>query len=194
MAIFSLNPLRQLKRRGINVFHTVAYYLSVKKGLSEYPMESVQRVIFVCYGNICRSAFAEAYAKKMNAQYQTNVQFESSGLFAKNGKKSPEDAVRAANALGIDLSHHRAKLLDPVSITGGDLLVGMDYSHFSLMRRRIPGKKGIFLLKQFAPQPILNINIEDPYGKSYSRFLECFEEINMLVECILKRLGKKNSV
>lgn len=61
--------------------------------------------IFVCAGNICRSPFAEQYARLKFPQ----LNFESFGVHVTWPEKSPPDALKAAQKFGIDLSQHTAK-------------------------------------------------------------------------------------
>ena len=70
------------------------------------------RVVFVCSGNTCRSAYAEAFARAEAARRGLAVEFSSAGTEAIEGARSPDDAVAAARERGIDLTGHRARTLD----------------------------------------------------------------------------------
>jgi protein-tyrosine-phosphatase len=69
------------------------------------------KVLFVCAGNICRSPFAEALARRLAAERGLDVEFASAGEIAFDGDRCPGDAVAAAREHGVDLSAHRAQRL-----------------------------------------------------------------------------------
>src|SRR5262245_19225063 len=77
----------------------------------------VRRVVFVCWGNVCRSPYAENKFRALGANAV------SAGLGADNGKPANGNAERAALRRGIDLSQHRASAMSDASIFSGDLLV-----------------------------------------------------------------------
>jgi protein-tyrosine-phosphatase len=70
--------------------------------MSEHPPLSA---LFVCTGNTCRSAYAEAYARARG------IDAASAGTSARDGERSPADAVAVASERGIDLNEHRARRL-----------------------------------------------------------------------------------
>jgi protein-tyrosine-phosphatase len=69
------------------------------------------KVLFVCAGNTCRSAFAEGLARRLAAERGLDVEFLSAGEIAFDGAQCPDDAVAAAREYGVDLSPHRARRL-----------------------------------------------------------------------------------
>ena len=69
------------------------------------------KVLFVCAGNICRSPFAEALARRIAVERGLDVEFASAGEIALDGDRCPPDAVAVAKEYGVDLSSHRARRL-----------------------------------------------------------------------------------
>jgi protein-tyrosine-phosphatase len=69
------------------------------------------KILFVCAGNICRSPFAEALARRLAAERGLDVEFASAGEIALDGDRCPPDAVAVAKEYGVDLSSHRARRL-----------------------------------------------------------------------------------
>ena len=61
----------------------------------------IERLVFVCQGNICRSAYAEARARAMG------VEALSFGLGTQGGDESPPLMRRLAADAGLDLAAHR---------------------------------------------------------------------------------------
>lgn len=84
---------------------------------------AIRRLVFVCHGNICRSAFADVLARKhgLNAT--------SFGLSTASGKGAHPPVVAAAAALGHDLSQHRSLRVQDYAPAEGDLLLAMETRH-----------------------------------------------------------------
>lgn len=92
-------------------------------GISLQDPASVRRLVFVCHGNICRSAFAEALARS------AGISTASFGLSTTSGKPAYSPAIKAALAFGQDLSFHRATAVADYSPRSGDLLLAMETRH-----------------------------------------------------------------
>ncbi|HET9837520.1 MAG TPA: ATP-grasp domain-containing protein, partial [Candidatus Angelobacter sp.] len=81
-----------------------------------------KRILFVCYGNICRSPLAAAIARPA----LSGIEIQSSGFHHAVGRSSPEKILRAAHTFGLDLSQHRSSLVSREQLRGADLIVAMD--------------------------------------------------------------------
>jgi protein-tyrosine phosphatase len=80
----------------------------------------VRRLVFVCQGNICRSAFADVLARRLGAEAA------SFGLSTSAGGIAHPPAAVAASTLGVDLSHHRTSRVEEYQPRAGDLLLAME--------------------------------------------------------------------
>jgi protein-tyrosine phosphatase len=137
-----------------------------------------RRALFVCKGNICRSAYAHAVAARI-APPQAGWSFFSAGLTATPGTASPETALRVARARGVDLSEHRSRTIqdfDPQEIDVVFVMEPVQVLHpaLGLFRTRMP----ILTLGMVAGDPL----IEDPYGRNEAAFHRCFAEIERAVD------------
>ncbi len=90
---------------------------------SEVDWSRVERLVFVCHGNICRSSLAEGVAKAVGANTI------SLGIACRNGAEADPRAIAYANTIDIDLSQHRTQSLQKVKIVPGDLIVVMEPDH-----------------------------------------------------------------
>lgn len=84
---------------------------------------AVRRLVFVCHGNICRSALAEAVAQR------EGLRTASFGLSTSSGKPAHPPAVEAALAMGFNLSAHRTTRVEDFVAESGDVLLAMETRH-----------------------------------------------------------------
>ena len=84
---------------------------------------TVRRLVFVCHGNICRSAMADVVARNLG------LNVASVGLSTDNGKPAHGPAIDAAKALGYDMNQHRATRVQDFVAQDGDLLLAMEVRH-----------------------------------------------------------------
>jgi protein-tyrosine phosphatase len=167
-------------KRGLrNVLDSVRLRLSPT---TPFP-ERVHQIVFVCKGNICRSAFAEHYFMMLPG---LSVRVESCGLDPTQGTVPPAEAIQAAGLLGVDLSSHCSKGLGDCDILSADLILPMEFSQYRQLVLLFPEKVGnIHLLRKFVPGISgLFCNIDDPYSRPLKDFESCF----ILMKKALNRL------
>lgn len=84
---------------------------------------AVRRLVFVCHGNICRSAMADVVAR------EEGLRTASFGLSTSSGKGAHPPAIEAARAMGIDMSAHRTTRVEDFAVQPGDLFLAMETRH-----------------------------------------------------------------
>jgi protein-tyrosine-phosphatase/predicted ATP-grasp superfamily ATP-dependent carboligase len=132
-----------------------------------------QRVLFVCYGNICRSAYAE---RRACVRKRIACEIRSAGLKANSAQTTPEEFLRAAKRRGIDLADHRPKRVTLDDLKWADLIVLMDQRNYDLLRELDP--KSLRKVVWLGALDGNGIEIEDPYGVSEQRMNEVLERID----------------
>jgi protein-tyrosine phosphatase len=137
--------------------------------------QDVRRVVFVCLGNICRSAFAQQIA------IGYGLPTASLGLSTTTGAASPAEAVEAAQRLGVAIHGHRATDLRDFEILPGDLLLAMEVRHARALRQRLPARKDvqIVLLGSWCSPPMPHLH--DPFTLSADYFDTCFRRVRQAV-------------
>ncbi|MFZ1744092.1 MAG: phosphotyrosine protein phosphatase [Pontixanthobacter sp.] len=85
----------------------------------------VRRLVFVCHGNICRSAFAEIVARDLG------MPAASLGLSTTSGKGAHAPVVELAGKAGFDLSRHLTTAVEDFEPQEGDFLLAMEFRHLS---------------------------------------------------------------
>lgn len=118
-------------------------------------------ILFICYGNICRSPLAEYIAR---AELR-GVRVSSAGLYEVEGRSSPQKIVRLGAALGLDLSDFRSRRVSQAQIDQADLILVMDLENFAGILELDPSAQqrttalGLFLIPP-------KFTIPDPYYSS----------------------------
>lgn len=140
-------------------------------------------VIFICTGNICRSAMAEKYLKHKlkELNLENKVKVTSAGTYAISGEDSTEFAKKA---IGKHLGYsylHQASTLEEGNITEADYILVMTNKHKQDVLSRYPNLEGkVQLLKEYSHKKDY-MDIDDPWGFNYNVYEECAEQI---VECV----------
>jgi len=115
------------------------------------------KILFVCFGNICRSPTVEGVARHLAAceAPQLGLTFDSAGTAGYHSGDAPDPrSQRAALARGYDISGLRARQLTAQDFHRFDLLLAMDQDNLAAMRALAPrgaaGRARLFL--SFHPQ------------------------------------------
>lgn len=99
----------------------------------------MQRILFVCSGNICRSPTAEGVFRHLVAEagLADRLATDSVGLHGWHVGHPPDArSIRAAARRGVDISDLRARQLEQGDFERFDLLLAMDDGHHDDMLRR----------------------------------------------------------
>lgn len=157
------------------------YALGFYGGLRDVNWAAVDRLVFVCAGNICRSPYAGARARSLGAAAA------SFGLLASGG--APADPVASRNALlrGMDLSEHRSAKAESSLLARNDLIIVFEPGHVAEIRRLTGGGVPVSLLGVWSPP--VRPHIQDPYGRSDRYFQECFSVIDANVAVLVGHLA-----
>jgi protein-tyrosine-phosphatase/predicted ATP-grasp superfamily ATP-dependent carboligase len=158
LSLLSLPPVRKI------------YMRKVQDTLSKAEI-----VLFVCKGNICRSPFAECYARA-RAIFPDSVKIASTGYYPKVGRVCPKGAVDAAKAIGIDLHGHRSSIISKELLHQAHIIFTFDEAdRIALMKQYPFARSKIYRLSLLARRgPII---IKDPWGGNVSEFKSVYNII-----------------
>lgn len=140
----------------------------------------VERLVFVCKGNICRSAFADVYGR------QLGLNCASGGIDTRGGDPANERVMALALQRGIDMGEHRTQRLGQLVLGSNDLLIGMEPWHLAPMQAAANGAQ-ITLLGLWRPpyRPYLH----DPFGADDSYMENCVTYIAQCVTALRHQLS-----
>lgn len=146
-------------------------------------------VIFICTGNICRSAMADGYLKYRLKELgkEQDVKVSSAGTHAKNGEASPEYAKRAIAKYGANIKTHAATTLENAKMHSADYILVMTERHKTDVIAKYPELEGrIKLLGEYAKDKEYE-EIDDPWGYSFDVYENCAKEIVDSVEGFIEK-------
>lgn len=156
-------------------------------------------VLFVCHGNIIRSAFAEARTVQKLEPYGTTetVRIHSAGVCAQDGNPAHPDARGVAPRYGLSLAAHRAQQLDPAMVAAADLIFVMDRLNQVRMQQQFPeARQRTFLLGTLDPAGRFaddGQQIRDPYGEGPEAVADCFERLLPCVDALAEALSERKA-
>ena len=107
-----------------------------------------KRVLFVCFGNACRSQMAEGFARYLGSDCMVPA---SAGLYP--AYAVAPDTIRAMNEKEIDVREHFPKGLKHLGKAKFDVIVNMS-------DRYLPPETGVRLIEWEVPDPI-DMDYED---------------------------------
>ncbi len=145
---------------------------------------TINSILIVCTGNICRSPVAEQLLKK-ELHY---INICSAGINAKEGKAADSIATSLFTKYGIKLKEHRAKQLNLEMLRSNDLILVMEELHIRYITSLLPECRGkVFYYGQWLEKK----EIVDPYKKSTICYELVFKEIERAsIEWTKKLNGK----
>jgi len=124
-------------------------------------LAGARQVLFLCYGNINRSALAQVYAER---RYAGRCRFESAGFHAPGGRPADPTMVEVARSRDLDLGGWASHALSAEMVERADVILAMELAHLDRLRHDYPAAAGkSFLLA--ATSPDNGADVPDPYGQ-----------------------------
>ena len=143
----------------------------------------MDKIIFICTGNTCRSPMAEGLFRAHGGEEKPGLTAASAGLFTQDGMPASQNAVAAAAELGADITAHRSRMLTPELARDAHYLVCMTGAHYDRLCELFPdcADKVFTLLPE---------DISDPFGGDLETYRRAAAEIDKGVRSIIERLSQ----
>lgn len=168
--------VRTIKRNHANIFRT-------KMG------QRVENVLFLCYGNICRSPFAQYIAETTIP----GCKFKSAGFHGKAGRASPAHIVEVASGFKVNLSDHTSTIVTSKMVSQADMILLMDIDNYKMLKERFPEAiSRSTMLGLFSPNQ--DVEIADPYDMTVTEAVYVLCQIGTSIEGLREWLVKQKGV
>lgn len=177
---------------------TVGYFIG-KLNFVRHPYErwstvrlpdSVQSVLFVCKGNICRSPLGEICFRALAMQAGQPLTIRSAGLETTPGKPAHLKAQATALEQGLSLEKHTTTQVHAELLEKSDLIIVMEVAQKNRIHGLYPKTRGkVVLLGRFDPNGPLEI--ADPYSGTSEDFRSCYQQVKRCCETLATRLGMR---
>ncbi len=148
------------------------------------------RVVFVCWGNICRSPIAERVAQRAAADAGlTNVEFTSAATSSEEiGAPIDRRAQQVLRASGYSFGGHSAHRISAQELDAADLVVAMEDIHVSKLRALSPDGTNVALLTDFDPAAERGSGVPDPWYGADTGFEDTLTAIEAAMPGVLARI------
>ncbi|MBR1387920.1 MAG: low molecular weight phosphotyrosine protein phosphatase [Alloprevotella sp.] len=142
------------------------------------------RILFVCLGNICRSAAADGIMQHLvrQARLDNRIEVDSAGTYGGHSGQLPDPRMcHHASLRGYDLTH-RARKVSSADFHDFDLIVAMDYNNVIDLRRLAPSPEAeakIVQMADFIAHNRFYDYVPDPYyegAEGFELVLDMLEE------------------
>lgn len=148
-------------------------------------------VVFVCWGNICRSPMAEQVAREWAAREGIEATFTSAGVSAEEqGNPIDHRAAAVMRQAGYPVSSHRAHRITADEIRQASLVVGMEHLHLDRMRRLVPDADNLALLTDFDPSAVPGSPVDDPWYGPPSGFRDTLASVEAAMPGLMRRIAE----
>ena len=147
----------------------------------------MQKILFVCLGNICRSPLAEGIMLHLNKRDNLDLEIDSAGLIGDHAGQAPDPrTVANAKKHGIDLSSLRARQLTSQDFHRFDQVLVMDASNRRMalhLNVDEQNKVKLKLLLSYLPEGEMK-EVPDPYYGTDKDFENVFQLIHAACEAL----------
>ena len=155
-------------------------------------MESASplKVVFVCWGNICRSPMAERVAERMaEDQGLTGVEFVSAATSRDDlGAPIDERAEAVLREHGYRVDGHKAHQITREEIEQSDLVIAMEDIHVTRMMGLAPEARNVSLLTDYDPEAEPGSGVPDPWYGTADGFYDTLAAVEAAMPGVLDRV------
>ncbi|MEB3752754.1 low molecular weight protein-tyrosine-phosphatase [Acinetobacter sp. MD2(2019)] len=162
-----------------------------------------KKVLCVCLGNICRSPTAEAVLRHFFVQNHLEIMVDSAGTAAYHIGEAPDErSQKYALQRGYDLSHLRARQLQPHDFVNFDLILAMDLQNLKDIQKKQQQAlhqfgqdacKALVTLMSAHDEQRKNQAIADPYYGQASDFEKVIDDCESASQAWVKFLKDSNN-
>ncbi len=128
--------------------------------------------------------------ERLRQEGRQSLSVSSAGILANPGNIPDSLAVQVAREAGIDISGHRARVVNGYNVNWADIVLVMESGQKGFITMAFPRHSPkVVLLGNFKRSQEGGGEIADPYGSSLDDYRICFEEIREAIEGLIQFLS-----
>lgn len=157
--------------------------------LNSDTWKNTRQVLFLCYGNINRSALAEKHYQTRFPDSETKVL--SAGFHDKENRPADPVMCQIAAESGTDLQGWQSRKVTAEMVQQADLILVMEHGHRERLVADYPQAASRTLLLGMVPGCAHQDEIEDPYSEAESIYRSVFKQVDNSVTQLHQLLGRR---
>lgn len=162
------------------------------KGKVSAALSQAESILFLCYGNINRSALADAMVR--GYAEDSGICVTSAGFHWESGRPADPVMVEVAGQFGVDMDTVRSTCVSEQQLHDSDIIFVMEKAHYDrLLAVDASIAEKVYLLGAHRNSAGWAVEITDPYGRSRSNYIHCYERIAEAVDNIKAVIAERSS-
>lgn len=161
----------------------------IKQNSTLNPLiKQANNILFLCYGNINRSAAAECiFLQQTN---EPGIQIQSAGFHPKDKRPADPNMVKSAKKQDVNMQNCASTTVDEQMLKNADLVFVMEIEHILKLSERYPHHLNkTYLLGSLVADVSAPLEINDPYGKTPEEYQACFNQIKNCINHLSSKLN-----
>jgi protein-tyrosine-phosphatase len=146
------------------------------------------KLLFVCHGNICRSAFAAELARMR----LPGCQVQSAGVGEEEGRETPQEIAELARARGVELGRHRSLRITEAQVQAAELILVSDLETVRTLLENWPAATSRTTMLGLFAEPAVD-SIPDPYGAPQAQAAESLDIVVSAVNGLSMWLDRRRA-